>query len=179
MGKLPMPHRQSHGDGQFELSELGSCGEHVVMEAGVLIFHPENIHIGSNVYVGHQTILKGYHQNTMRIGAGTWIGQQCFFHSAGGLEIENSVGIGPQVKIITSTHALEDWPLNQPIIDAPLDFAPVRIGQGTDIGVGATILPGVKIGAFTQIGAGAVVSTDIPSGVIAAGVPAKILRMRS
>src|SRR5438067_2074815 len=102
----PMP--RSHGTGEFTLAQFARLGKNVVLEAGILVFHPENIDIGDDVYVGHQTILKGYYKNKMTIGAGTWIGQQCFFHSAGGLTIGCHVGIAPAVKILTSAHALDD-----------------------------------------------------------------------
>ena len=86
---------RSHGTGAFSREQLARVGTHVIFEAGVLVFHPEQIEIGENVYVGHQTILKGYYKNRMVIGDDTWIGQQCFFHSAGGLVIA-------QVKRVTA-----------------------------------------------------------------------------
>ena len=52
----------------------------------------------------------------------------------------------------------------------------VSIGKKCVIGSGATILPKVTIGDGSIIGGGSLVSKDIPSGVVAAGVPAKILR---
>ena len=94
----------THGSGEFEPSQLAACGEGCVFEAGVLIFHPENVQLGRNVYVGHQAIVKGYYKNTLRVGDETWIGQQVFMHAAGGLEIGARVGIGPGVRIITSSH---------------------------------------------------------------------------
>lgn len=167
---------KSHGTGAFRVEDLADCGDDCVFETGVLVFHPENVHLGRNVYVGHQTILKGYYKNTMRIGDETWIGQQCFFHSAGGLEIGAQVGIGPGVRIITSRHREEGR--QTPILLSGIDFAPVTIGDGADLGVGAVVLPGVRIGQGAQIGAGAVVSEDVPDYAVAAGVPARVLRMR-
>jgi len=147
-----------------------------VFEGGVLVFHPENVHLGPRVYVGHQTILKGYFKSTMVIGEGTWIGQQCFFHSAGGLRIGRNVGIGPGVRILTSNHREAGREL--PILHSPLDFAEVVIEDDADIGVSAVILPGVTIGRGAQIGAGAVVAESIPPYAVAAGVPARVLRFR-
>ncbi len=166
----------SHGDGQFRLEQFARLGQGVVFEAGVLVFHPENIEIGDDVYVGHQAILKGYFKNRMVIGAGTWIGQQCFFHSGGGLTIGAKVGIGPGVRILTSSHALDGR--QTALLDAPVVFSSVRIGEGADLGVSSVILPGVTIGEGAQIGAGAVVSADIPPFAVAAGVPARVLRYR-
>lgn len=168
--------RTSHGSGEVVLERFASLGKGVVIEPGVLVFHPEQIEIGDEVYVGHQTILKGYYKNRMRVGAGTWIGQQCFFHSAGGLTIGRDVGVGPGVKIITSTHAEEG--IDRPILHSRLTFAEVVIEDDADLGVGCVVLPGVTIGKGAQVGAGAVVSKSIPAYAVAAGVPARVLRYR-
>ena len=167
---------RSHGSGEFDPSHFAKLGEGVIFEPGVLVFHPENIEIQDHVYIGHYTILKGYHQNKMTIGSGTWIGQQCFFHSAGGIVIGQDVGIGPGVRILTSSHKLEDTDL--PILHSPVQFAPVLIRAGSDIGVGAIILPGVTIGTGAQVGAGAVVANSVEDYAVVAGVPAKFLYYR-
>ncbi len=166
----------SHGSGEFSPEQFARLGQNVVFERGVLVFHAENIEIGDHVYVGHYAILKGYHKNKMVIGDGTWIGQQCFFHSAGGLVIGRHVGIGPGVKILTSAHRLDE--MDRPILHSTIDFAPVTIGDGSDIGAGAILLPGVHLGQGVQVGAGAVVTSDVPDYAIVAGVPATLIRMR-
>lgn len=171
-----MMRNRTHGTGAFRPGDFARCGEACVFEQGALVFHPENIELGRNVYVGHQAILKGYYRSHMRIGDETWIGQQCFLHSAGGLTIGARVGIGPGVRIITSSHA--EVAGTTPIIDAPVEFAEVVIGDGADLGVGAIVLPGVRIGVGVQVGAGSVVTSDVPDGCIVAGVPARILRSR-
>lgn len=147
-----------------------------MFEAGCLVFHPENVWLGRNVYVGHQAILKGYYQNRMEIGDETWIGQQCFLHAAGGLRIGARVGIGPGVRIITSRHT--EAGRETPILLSPIDFAEVVIEDDADLGVGAIVLPGVTIGRGAQIGAGAVVARDVPAYAVAAGVPARVVRER-
>jgi acetyltransferase-like isoleucine patch superfamily enzyme len=166
----------SHGTGDFERSDFASLGENVVIEPGVLVFHPETIRLGSNVYVGHQTILKGYFKGEMEIGDDTWIGQQCFFHSAAGLTIGRGVGIGPGVRILTSSHT--DPGPGLPIMEGAIEFAPVRIGDGCDLGTGAILLPGVTLGSGVQVGAGAVVTGDLSDLAVVAGSPARILRYR-
>lgn len=168
---------RSHGTGAFDPREFRSIGENVVLEAGVLVFHPETIALGSNVYVGHNTILKGYHRGQMAIGDNSWIGQNCFFHSAGGITVGTNVGIGPAVNIITSYHGEEG--LDTPILFSGIEFAPVVIGEDSDIGVGTIILPGVTIGKGVQIGAGSVVTRSIPDSTVAFGSPAQVMRYRS
>jgi acetyltransferase-like isoleucine patch superfamily enzyme len=168
---------RTHGSGEFRPEQLAALGPDCVLEPGVLVFHPENVALGRNVYVGHYSILKGYYKNRLEIGDETWIGQQCFFHAAGGLTIGCSVGIGPGVKILTSQHA--EAPRHQAIFDAPIELSPVVIEDGADIGVGAIILPGVTVGRGAQVGAGAVVTRDVPPYAVVAGSPARVLRERA
>ena len=52
----------------------------------------------------------------------------------------------------------------------------VEIGPDVLIGANSTILPGVVVGAGAQVGAGSLVNRDIPPGVLAAGVPARVIR---
>jgi acetyltransferase-like isoleucine patch superfamily enzyme len=171
-----MKPRTSHGSGQFEATDLAQLGSGTIIEEGVRIWHPETVEIGAGVYVGHGTMLKGYHRSRMSIGAGTWIGQMCFFHSAGGIWIGENVGIGPGVKILTSAHRLDQR--DRPILHSELEFAPVRIEDGADIGVGAILLPGVTVGAGAQVAAGAVVTGDVEPNAIVVGVPARFTRFR-
>ena len=173
---------ESHGNGKLNERGLSNAellkklGNETVIEDGVLLFHPENISIHNNVYIGHNTILKGYYKNEMVIEEGTWIGQQCFFHSAGGIKIGKNIGIGPGVKILTSHH--KDTDTNLPILHEELLYEPVVIEDDSDLGVNSVIMPGITIKKGTQVGAGAVVTKNFPAYSIIAGVPAKLIRMR-
>ena len=51
----------------------------------------------------------------------------------------------------------------------------VKIGDRVFVGANATILPSVTIGDDAVIGAGSVVTHDVPAGVVAAGVPARVI----
>lgn len=164
---------RSHGTGEFLPDQFRSLGANVIFERGVLVFHPENMILGNDIYIGHNTILKGYYHNVMQIGNGTWIGQMCFFHSAGGLMIGENVGIGPFVKIITSEHELKS---DLPVLHSPIRFAKVTIESDSDIGVSAIILPGITIGKGAVVGAGSVVTKDVPAFAVVAGSPARLIR---
>ena len=168
---------QSHGSGEFSPSQFKKIGANVIFEKGVLIFHPETIELGDNIYVGHNAILKGYYKNSMRVGDNTWIGQNCYFHSAGGIEIGKNVGIGPNVKILTSFHKEEGR--ETPILFSELEFQKVVIEDDADIGIGTIILPGVRVGKGVQIGAGSIITKDMPDFAVAFGAPAKVIRIRS
>ena len=166
----------THGNGEIDKKKFRQLGTNVIFEKGVLVFHQENVRIADNIYIGHNTILKGYYKNEMSIGSNSWIGQNCFFHSAGGIEIGEGVGIGPYVKILTSMHQETD--INKPILFEPIEFEQVILKDGCDIGVGTIILPGVTIGEGAIIGAGAVVTKNIPDYTVAVGNPAKVIRKR-
>lgn len=167
---------QSHGTGRFKKSQLASIGKNVIFESGVKVFHPENVSIGNNVYIGHCTYLKGYHKNKLIIESNVWIGQGVFLHGGGGIYIDEGVGIGPFVKIITLEHTETDREV--PILYTNQEYKQVIIEYGVDIGTGSVILPGVTIGRNSIIGAGAVVTKSVPPFSVAVGIPAKVIRSR-
>ena len=80
--------------------------------------------------------------------------------------------IGPNVTIATAGH-----PICPELRQRGMQYnLPVRIGKNCWLGAGAVVLPGVTIGDNAVIGAGSVVTRDVPSGVVAAGNPCRILR---
>jgi sugar O-acyltransferase (sialic acid O-acetyltransferase NeuD family) len=54
----------------------------------------------------------------------------------------------------------------------------VRVGTCTAVGLGARVVHGVTIGRHSVVGAGALVLEDVPSGVVAYGAPARVVRKR-
>lgn len=54
----------------------------------------------------------------------------------------------------------------------------VAIGEGSEIGTGAVVLPRVTIGAWSVVGAGAVVTADVAPNSVVVGVPGKVIRTR-
>lgn len=105
-----------------------------------------------------------------RIGKRVFINSGCQFQDQGGLTIGDDVLVGPGTIVATLNHA-EDPEHRSDLIPAP-----VKIGNKVWIGARVTICPGVTIGEGSIIGAGAVVTRSIPPFVLAAGVPAKVLR---
>jgi len=152
-----------------------SLGHDVQIAPEVVLKHPETMEFGDCVFIGAQAMIQGRYDGTCRIGNHVWIGPQAYF-DARDLVMEDYVGWGPGAKVLGSQHTAE--PADIPIIATSLIIKPVVIGYGADIGTNAVILPGVRIGKQAIVGAGAVVTTDIPDYAVAAGVPARVLRLR-
>lgn len=53
---------------------------------------------------------------------------------------------------------------------------PVTVGNNVYFGYGCIVMPGVTIGDNVIIGAGSIVTKDIPSGSVAVGVPARVIK---
>ncbi|WP_223884323.1 sugar O-acetyltransferase [Micromonospora craniellae] len=96
----------------------------------------------------------------------------CVMLDGGGITIGDHVLFGPRVGIYTANHAVDAGERAAGACYAK----PVTIGDHVWIGGGVTINQGVTIGANTIIGSGSVVTRSIPSGVIAVGSPARVLR---
>jgi acetyltransferase-like isoleucine patch superfamily enzyme len=106
------------------------------------------------------------------LGANCYLGPNCVLFGAGGIEIGEAALISPGVVITSHQHSFRRS--DQDIRHQPLRFDRVVVGRDVWIGANATILPGVHVGPGSVIGAGAVVTNDIPPGVVALGVPARV-----
>ncbi len=86
--------------------------------------------------------------------------------------IGDNVKLGPSVQIYTATHPTDP---EERVSGKEMGYE-IRIGHNVWIGGGSIICPGISIGDNSTIGAGSVVTRDIPSGVVAAGNPCKVLK---
>lgn len=108
----------------------------------------------------------------IRIGEAVFLNFGVVILDCAWITIGDRVLIGPGVQIYGATH-----PLDAKLRATGKELAkPVTIGDDTWIGGGAILCPGVTIGSGTTIGAGSVVTRDVPSNVVAAGNPCKVLR---
>jgi acetyltransferase-like isoleucine patch superfamily enzyme len=152
------------------------AGHALAIGPGVVIHHPETMTFGDAVFIGAQTMIQGRSGGVCKIGSHVWIGPHSYF-DARNLSLEDYVGWGPGAKVLGSTHTGE--PVGTPVIATNLIIKPVVVGFGSDIGMNATILPGVRVGSHAIVAAGAVVTRDVPDYAIVAGVPGRVLRMRT
>lgn len=107
-----------------------------------------------------------------RLDDRTYVGPRCHL---GLVHLEPDVLIAAGVHIPSGAHT-HGTDTAVPIRDQAGTRRLVRIGAGSWIGSNAVIL--ADVGRHTIVGAGAVVTRPLPDGVIAAGVPARVVRQR-
>ena len=99
-------------------------------------------------------------------------------HGGAGITIEDGVLIGAGVHFYTNNHQFSDT--KTPIINQ--GYPPtsendaIVVRKGSWIGAGAILLPGIEIGENSVIGAGTVVTKSVPTRVVFAGNPGRIIR---
>ena len=99
--------------------------------------------------------------------------------SSGHIYIGDYTIFGHNCMIITGRHEFLNGKRKKLVTggpEAPTSGYDIVIGKGCWIASGAIISGGVTIGDNVIIGAGSVVTKDVPSGVFAAGIPARIIR---
>jgi len=111
------------------------------------------ISVADHVFIGERTSIVSY--ESISIGRLTMISHGC--------------------SLIDSNHGTK---VGTPMREQPGFPAPVVIGEDCWLGAGVIVLPGVTIGNGTIVGAGSVVTRTLPANVMAAGVPARVVRPR-
>lgn len=116
-------------------------------------------------------------QGWMKTGTEVSFGSGCHvYEPRAGLTIGDHCMIGGGVLIcgVNHGHATRDVPMRQQAFEAE----PIAIGRDVWIGMGAIILPGVTLGDGAIVGAGAVVTSDVASGAVVRGAPARFAKFR-
>jgi acetyltransferase-like isoleucine patch superfamily enzyme len=113
-------------------------------------------------------------QKNARIGRNCKISSHTFICE--GVTIEDNVFVGHNVVFINDTYPRATNPGGAIQTEADWKIRRSRVKRGASIGSGCTILANVTIGEGAIVGAGSVVTKNIPSNIIAAGNPARILR---
>jgi acetyltransferase-like isoleucine patch superfamily enzyme len=144
----------------------------VVLGSGVRLSSFINLY---GCAIGDETTIGSF----VEVQRGANIGARCKISSHSfvceGVTIEDDCFIGHGVTFIndlqpraTSAEGAvksgDDW-----------DLVRTYVRKGASIGSGSTILGGVEIGAEALIGAGALVSKNVPDGMLAMGVPARVV----
>ncbi|GEO66797.1 acetyltransferase [Levilactobacillus spicheri DSM 15429] len=106
------------------------------------------------------------------VGDDFYANYDCVILDGAPVTIGNHVLFGPKVGLYTSNHLFDAAERRRGGCVAK----PITIGDDCWLAANVSVMPGMTIGAHTIIGAGSVVTHAIPSGVIAAGNPCRVLR---
>lgn len=137
----------------------------------------------SSISLEEDTVLYGWNflnageNGYIRIGKKTHIDVFSILYGRGGLTIGDNCAISSGVTIYSQSNQYDVDP-SVLIIEQPVKYAPVIIGDDVWIGTRAIILPGVNISDGAVIGAGALVNKNVESRTIVAGVPATVIGHR-
>lgn len=113
--------------------------------------HGATLGLGDDVWINFGTLIAARKQ--VLIGSNCRFGQHCIISDSD----EPDPGLGAEHRGVAAAR-------------------PIHIGDGAWLAGRVTVRPGVTVGAGSVITAGSIVETDIPPGVIAGGIPARVLR---
>ncbi len=135
------------------------------------------ITMGNEVHFSPTVSVRNGSRITVHDGA--HIGQWCYLwagDSHGRIEVGACALFGPGVFITASDYDFDAG--DGPVWALPKRERDVHIGANTWLGANVVVVAGVTIGDGAIVAAGSVVTKDLPSGSVAAGVPARVIRQR-
>lgn len=140
----------SEFDPKYLKELLGKTGKQYHIETNFFCDYGYNIEIGENFFSNYNLVIL----DPARVTFG------------------DNVFIGPNCGFYTPEHPLDAKTRNK-----GLEYAkPIKVGNNVWFGGGVTVMGGVTIGDNVVIGAGSVVVKDIPSNVVVAGNPCRVLK---
>ncbi len=126
--------------------------------------------VGNNCYI--EPPFRCDYGCNISVGDNFYANFDCIILDVNKVHIGNNVLFAPRVNVFTAGH-----PVSASIRNELLEYGrPITIGNDVWVGGNTVINPGVTIGDNVVIGSGSVVTKDIPSGVVAAGNPCKVIR---
>lgn len=157
---------------RINVSEYFKIGDRSIINDNVLI-EGRWIEIGNEAWIDEYAHIGGGscfdHQSFLKTGDFLHMGKYSHINTARRVTIGDEVGIGIGTKIFTHGAYLSAYE------GFPVRFVKVDIGNRVWL-PHAWVNPGVTIGNDVIVAAMSLVNKDIPSGCLAGGIPAKILK---
>lgn len=167
--------------------KIKACGELFKIMPPIRFKGGEYMNIGKNFRAGSNLILECYNeyegmifQPYLQIGDNACLGNNCHIGCINSIVIGKNLLTGRNVYITDHFHGegLLCESEVPPIKRSLYSKGQVCIGDNVWLGENVTIMPGVTIGNNVTIGANAVVTKSLPDNCVAAGVPAKVIRIK-
>ncbi len=143
------------------------------------IVGPHAVIEGNQVFIGEEAFIDAYawigggscHDRPATLTVGDWLhmGRNAHINFARPVIIGHEFGCGMGTKVFSHGAYLPAWE------GFPVQWEGVRIGDRVWM-PNAWVNPGVEIGSDVVIAARSLVNKDIPSGCLAGGIPAKVLK---
>lgn len=140
---------------------------------------------GTRVYLyngsmcgGHDTVICNYSKfiigdGKLIIGSNCLLGEYGIYNTFSDIIIGDNVITADRISFVTNIHHYDD--ISVPIKEQPSDSKSIEIGDGSWIGMNATILAGSKIGKNCIVAAHCVVKGVFPDYCVIAGVPGRVV----
>lgn len=134
------------------------------------------LRLGRWCWIGNDTKLR-VHEGVVSIGAKSVLGQECTLSCYQHISLGRDCIVADRAMLIDFDHAFGD--VERPTRLQGIEKRDVRIGNNVWIGHGASILRGVSVGDNSVIGTSAVLTRSFGANSVLAGVPARVIRMRT
>jgi maltose O-acetyltransferase len=125
---------------------------------------------GPNLQIGFNVIIRGL--ENLSVGRDVYIAPGVVILAGERIELGDGVQLAFYSVLTDGGHTLQ----NGSYRFGARSQRPLSIGAGTWIGAHVTVVAGVNIGSSVVVGANSVVTRDLPDRVLAAGVPATVVR---
>lgn len=143
---------------------LGQIGKNVVFDLNKLSVIEKKMYLADNVEI--------FSEGELTVGKNLSVNNYTRIMCKEKIDIGNNVVLAQFVSIIDHDHSFD---VKEKCFFGYLS-GPISIGNNVWISDRVTITKNVKIGDNVIIGANSVVTKDIPSNVIAAGIPARVIK---
>ena len=186
---------------RFYNSLLKKAGTGVIWGRGVTLRHPHKIEVGRGVAINDLAVLDAYGgtDSGIRLGEQTLISRNAVLNTKGGrIDIGKRTNVGMMSTIFSrdckvsigndvlisaycylmggGNHSIERTDI--PIAYQGAECKGIEIGDNVWMGAGVRVMDGCSIGRDSVIGTNSFVNLDIPEFAIAAGSPARVIKMR-
>lgn len=150
------------------LARFNACAPSAQAERDALLRRTLR-HVGDHVVVRSPFACE---YGAVTIGDRTFVNAGVMMIDVAPITIGATCQIATRVQLVTAAH-----PVDPELRRQGWEYGkPITLADNVWLGAGVIVCPGVTIGQDTVVGAGAVVTRDLPSAVVAAGVPARVLR---